>query len=574
MRDLNDLIDPTSKWRLNKAVAINNAGQIVGTGRNPSGQEHGFLLSLLPAPDAPPGIGTQPVQPTYGEPPKRENGKDSLIVITHGWIPKENNQIAPPDPVWVDDMVKAIRQNLASRGLNNWQVEPYKWKEKAWMNWIDMLRGTLLDNSDKEGGSLGNYLKNQGWKHVHFIAHSAGAAVIQTASLLVKENDISTTIHTTFLDAYVGFTYNGRSKYGLASDWSDSYFARDPDTFDSLFSRTEGHLDYAYGVEITWIEPNKRTISVYRSGNGITGNMPCQYTVTTHEWPHDFYLKTIPPETVIGSEGFGFPLSKEGGGWDLVTKIYPVEVKSSYIKVLGRSDSDCAAPGESSVPTYSGPKVDFTQVQTVTSTAGNIKNNGSGLIITSGNRLRQQSLQSVSKKVSSDSSYAWLAASIIVTNAVNFLSFDAQFLSVKAEGLLTTYWETNQIGSIDERVVTPGLKHYTYGLGSSVTNGSFTLGFRLDSFANTVSSIAITNVSLGFIGLKEPFSLTVIGAGTNSSPVFGLTGPSGYNYRVESSTNLVDWVTIAILVNTNGIVNFSDPSPTNTNRRFYHTVAP
>ena len=56
MRDLNDLIDPTSKWRLNKAVAINNAGQIVGTGRNPSGQEHGFLLNPLADPDAPPKL--------------------------------------------------------------------------------------------------------------------------------------------------------------------------------------------------------------------------------------------------------------------------------------------------------------------------------------------------------------------------------------------------------------------------------------------------------------------------------------------------------------------------------------
>ncbi|MDO8482895.1 MAG: hypothetical protein Q7S86_03700 [bacterium] len=100
------------------------------------------------------------------------------------------------------------------------------------------------------------------------------------------------------------------------------------------------------------------------------------------------------------------------------------------------------------------------------------------------------------------------------------------------------------------------------------------LGFRLDSFSNAVSSIAITNVAFGFIGLREPFSLTVTGTDTNNSPVFSLTGPSGYNYRVDSSTNLVDWKTIAILVNTNGIVNFSDHSPTNTTARFYRAVTP
>ncbi|GEM_PF-6320228 len=101
-----------------------------------------------------------------------------------------------------------------------------------------------------------------------------------------------------------------------------------------------------------------------------------------------------------------------------------------------------------------------------------------------------------------------------------------------------------------------------------------TLGFRLDSFSNTVSSIAITNVSLGFIGIREPFLLATIGTDTNNHHLWRLTGPSGYNYRVESSTNLVNWETRAVLVNTNGTVNFTDPGSTNTNRRFYRAVTP
>ena len=570
MWDLNNLIDPASGWEITQARAINNVGQIVGYGQNQSGEVRAFLLNpvVLGWKQA---IETQPVQPTYSAPPKKENAKDSLVVVTHGWIPKEDGQKLPPDPLWVDEMVEAIRQNLESRGLKNWQIEPYKWKEKAW---LATPFGQLLDNADKEGVNLGNSLKTNKWKHIHFIGHSAGAAVIQTASLLIKENNTTTTVHTTFLDAYVGFTYKGRSKYGFKSDWSDSYFAQDPDTFDSLFSRTAGYLDYAYGVDVTWLEPNKKTVSVYRSVNGITGNIPCLYTVTTHGWPHEFYLKTIPPEMAIGAEGFGFPLSKEGGGWDLATKIYPVEVKSSYIKELGQRDSDCIALGESSVPTYSGQKVDLTQVQTVTSTTGIIQNNGNGLIITSGGKLRQQSIRRIKKEVATTSDSVWLSASIIVTNTANFISFDAQFLSVSAEGLFTMYWQTNTVGSIDERVVLPGLQHYTYALPMAVTNNSYTLGFRLDSFSSTVSSVAITNVAFGFIGIREPFSLTVLGIDTNSSPVLSLTGPSGYNYRVESSTNLVDWTTTAVLVNTNGIVSFSDPSSTNTSRRFYRAVTP
>lgn len=45
MKDLNDLIDPASNWTLESATAINDAGQIVGYGINPDGNEHAFLLN-------------------------------------------------------------------------------------------------------------------------------------------------------------------------------------------------------------------------------------------------------------------------------------------------------------------------------------------------------------------------------------------------------------------------------------------------------------------------------------------------------------------------------------------------
>jgi len=46
--NLNDLIPANSRWTLIDATAINDNGQIVGYGVNPSGQEHAFLLSPPP----------------------------------------------------------------------------------------------------------------------------------------------------------------------------------------------------------------------------------------------------------------------------------------------------------------------------------------------------------------------------------------------------------------------------------------------------------------------------------------------------------------------------------------------
>ncbi len=53
MTDLNTMIDPASGWHLTAAKAINDSGQIVGTGKNKVGQLHAFLLTPNPSPQSP-----------------------------------------------------------------------------------------------------------------------------------------------------------------------------------------------------------------------------------------------------------------------------------------------------------------------------------------------------------------------------------------------------------------------------------------------------------------------------------------------------------------------------------------
>jgi hypothetical protein len=153
------------------------------------------------------------------------------------------------------------------------------------------------------------------------------------------------------------------------------------------------------------------------------------------------------------------------------------------------------------------------------------------------------------------------------------VSFDAKFTSAtNAAGLLTVYWNTNEIGVADETVTTPGLQNYSFALPASYSSGNYVLGFRLDSFTNIVSSISITNVSLGFVGLTNTVTLGINRAGGSNQ--LTLTGPTNYNYLVESSSNLVDWIPAAIVPNTNGTVLFSVPTATNSNAQFYRAVSP
>ena len=173
---------------------------------------------------------------------------------------------------------------------------------------------------------------------------------------------------------------------------------------------------------------------------------------------------------------------------------------------------------------------------------------------------------------SGTNSPAWLAMGVPVTNAVNFVQFDAAFTDTNsAQGLLTLYWNTNQVGMVDERVAATNLQTYRFTLPGTVSSGLYTLSFRLDSFANS-SSIAVTNVATGFVGMTQPITLGI--SLTNGAPLLQLTAATNFTYLIQSSTNLVNWTPTALVLNTNGTTRFIDSAVTNSSRRFYRAVVP
>jgi len=167
---------------------------------------------------------------------------------------------------------------------------------------------------------------------------------------------------------------------------------------------------------------------------------------------------------------------------------------------------------------------------------------------------------------------AWLAVGVTVTNAVNVVQFDAGFTDTNAaQGLLTVYWNTNRVGMVDERVASPGSQTYRFALPSTVATGLYTLTLRLDSFENS-SSIAVTNVATGFVGVTQPITLGI--SCTNGAPLVQLTAATNFTYLIQSSTNLVDWTPTALLLNINGTAQFTDFPVTNASARFYRAMMP
>lgn len=108
--------------------------------------------------------------------------------------------------------------------------------------------------------------------------------------------------------------------------------------------------------------------------------------------------------------------------------------------------------------------------------------------------------------------------------------------NTRAQDLLTVYWNTNQIGMVYDQVATTNSQTCRFALPNTVTNGLYTLSFRLDSFADS-SSIAVTNVATGFMGVTQPIALGI--SLTNGAPPVQLTAATNFTHLIQNSTNLV-----------------------------------
>ncbi len=492
-----------------------------------------------------------PTQKVYGNYPVKEAGKDNLILVTHGWSPKELNPFqVPSDCDWLISMTNAITQYLTAHGMNNYQVVGYRWLPNSW-TWT---APDALCNAKGEGANLGSAIAVQGWSHVHLIGHSAGAEVIQEASQWIKAQ--GKTVQCTFIDPYVGNDYAGAANYGSGDDWSDCYFSHDV-TGDV----TEQPLVNAYNVNVTQLGP-KQSIGKFRSQT--TGQMEvCTRTIKYHDWPTDFYMNTITGNNVDGDyAGFGFPLSKEAGGWNPgvpdLTEGNGTAGHSEGVRVLGTADPTCDNDIPIIAPTWSNLIPDFTSWPMIQSDTGSNQKGNGFISLTPG-------------------SPSWVASVITTTNPLNTVSFDVKFSGVtNSEDMLTVIWDADTIGSVDERIIQSELQHYSLRFNNAVANSTHVLSFRLDPYTSAKSSISLTNIVLTQIGPALPFTLSVTTNTVNGSLVWQLTGESGYAYGIQASTNLIstNWTDIAELVNTNGVVQFYDQDSTNYPMRFYRVYMP
>jgi hypothetical protein len=511
----------------------------------------------------------QPTQISLNS-PSPASGVDSLVLVTHGVEPFYDigGKYLFGDISWITNMANSIRAQVPS----NWEVRTLDWTAVSQATEPDVVSLAGIVGGHLYGSQLA---QQRTWKHVHLIAHSAGSSVIEAIASELKAANSSVIIHETFLDPYLGSLHQLQSYFGYSSDWSDNYFAA-----NGLSLWTNAKLPHAHNVDVSWLDTADISyVTNYSSPSGMADTTPATiyeqqvpvgvqaYVFSSHGWPIAFYQASVtngPPNAA----GYGFPLSEEIG-WNSFAS-YPEN--NDPVVLNGQ-----LANYQRLTPAQTGVQIPFSLLPNATSSSGvNFTGNSGATLF---NTLSFPSFVANGTGVrpmggSTTIAPAWLSVEMTITNSANFVQFDAAFTdSNSAQGLLTVYWDTNQIGMVDERAASTNWQTYSFPLPATVTNDVHILGFRLDSFNNTLSSVAVTNVATGFAGVIQPvtFGMALF---TNSTPILQLTGASNYNYLVECSTNLVDWTPTALLVNSNGTVFFADKAATNSPAKFYRAMMP
>ena len=556
----------SSTFVLNATTAANSGAYSVDVW-NTSGFVSSAKASLTVLSDG--ANGTVPLQIQARPPPMLADTVDSLIVITHGY------EFLGPfgDVSWVTDMADAIKGCLTIHNLPNWSVDPYIWSATDWS-----IPEIALASAHVHGVGYGFGVAQRHLKHVHLIGHSAGAGFVDSAASMIRLFSPETTIHATFLDPYLDDLRLGAFTYGSAADWADCYSAQ-----NALSTFTGGPLLYAYNVDVTWTDPEATIVDNLCASqlSSIDGSTPmfsetCGFVATSsHSYPHLFYTNTIMATSPCwGDVPYGFPMSKEGGHW-ADRGLYP-EGKANVVLCNTSAINNNTLPINIEATFLLSALPHLNSDSRVSLLDNRITLKASSIPQTPNLFGKSERYRSAPHDASTNIEGAsWFSAAVTITNPISFVQMDTQFTDTNAgEGLLTIYWNTNPIGLIDERVASTNYQTSRFMLPATVTNASYVFSVRLAAFSNVVSSVTISNIAVGFVGFSQSIILDVLAGNGNNVPIFKLSAPAGYNYLLQSSTNLQDWVSTATVFNTNGVLFFSNPLGTNSNTLFYRALLP
>ena len=161
-------------------------------------------------------------------------------------------------------------------------------------------------------------------------------------------------------------------------------------------------------------------------------------------------------------------------------------------------------------------------------------------------------------------SNAWLRVKLVGT--VSNRSAIGAKVRVKATIGGKTFWQMREINTGDGFSAGPLDAHF--GLGNATNIDTLRIEWPsgiVQEFQNVAPKQILT--------ITEPPRL--LASSTNGAPQFSLKGGRGFQYEVDSSTDLKAWSSIGTvtITNLNGMAQIIDPNPSALNHRFYRAVS-
>jgi len=430
-----------------------------------------LLVSATAVAQAPPGRDSKPAFPQL---PDKSDDATGLVFITHGWMGAAAN--------WANDAKTKIEAQLTADGnAAKWDVVSFDWS--VWADRDPLMGNKKIGpskasvNARNIGAEVGAKIKTEGYDEVHFITHSAGSWMIDKAADQLKATD--TTIHSTFLDAYVPFPdikqdipiLPAGESIGDTATFAEQYVdSREASKKGALSGLTNRTLPEVYNLEVTDLE------------------MPASKGFPNHHaWPHKWYRQTIAdPAPAIG-HGWGYARTQEEGN----LPSHDDFKRGERVKLGGGAPG----PDEQGAANFEGP-FDFTVANNTTFgnvTIGNGGDPGAVLLETA--------------------SPVWISSEFNASIEINALLFEFEFQSLSpAEGWMSVWIDDELVFEADELFSEQGVIGETLLLDELISPGTHTLGLRIDPFSASTSTLEISNVWLGnFAIIPEPSSFVLMG---------------------------------------------------------------
>ena len=442
----------------------------------------------------------------------------NLVFITHGW----NDNATDPNG-WVQQMAGAIQSKLPD---SSWGVCAFDWSQDA----TTVAPWNAYNNAHDLGLFVGELLAQQNYTTIHFIAHSAGANLIQSAANWIRTNVSAQSqpkIQLTFLDAYDpggSPSFYGKdpessiAQYNTDTNWwAEQYVDMRTDP-NHLLDDTNIILSNAYNFDVTALDPQQGPTASEQAEALLDGGAEIEYAHRIHQWPHFWYQESITSATPYS---YGFPRSLEGGDSNLPVRYYP-----GGDCVLTAENSSC-----STAPTITqniGSYAGVLDLQAVAS-LGNAESSVTGVT----------SYPDANSIILTTDSPVWVKLPITTTTSTDVMQFDYQFLSASgSQGMASISVDNQQVYEIDERVTPAGLNTAKDVWIGNLAPGNHMVSIRLDPFTSVHSVLEISNVQLGSLEQEKiadtvPPATTAVASGT-----LGLNG--WYASDVSVALNAAD----------------------------------